>query len=106
MFVILWEFEVKPGNQVRFESAYGPDGAWAQLFKRDPHFRKTRLVQDPSRPLYYFTLDFWDSESSYRNFLDSNQAGYKELDASFVELTKQERHILSCTLDPWLLTAC
>jgi hypothetical protein len=105
MFVILWEFEVKPGNQVRFESAYGPDGAWAQLFKRDPHFRKTRLVPDPSRPLYYFTLDFWDCESSYRNFLNSNQAAYKELDACFAELTRQERHVLSFTLDPSLLTA-
>ncbi len=36
MFVILWEFEVKPGGEQSFESAYGPGGAWIQLFRRDP----------------------------------------------------------------------
>ena len=28
MFVILWEFEVKPGCEQSFESAYGPGGPW------------------------------------------------------------------------------
>jgi hypothetical protein len=25
MFLVLWEFEVKPGNEERFEQVYGPD---------------------------------------------------------------------------------
>jgi hypothetical protein len=32
MFLILWEFEVKPGCEQSFESAYGPDGTWMRLF--------------------------------------------------------------------------
>jgi hypothetical protein len=36
MFVILWEFEVKPGCEQCFESAYGPEGAWSQLFRQVP----------------------------------------------------------------------
>ena len=35
MFVALWEFEVKPGCEDRFETVYGPDGDWASLFRRD-----------------------------------------------------------------------
>jgi len=28
MFVILWEFEVKPGSEAGFEKVYGPTGEW------------------------------------------------------------------------------
>jgi hypothetical protein len=48
MFVILWEFEVKPGCEQSFESAYGPEGAWTQLFRRDSGFLKTLPLKDPS----------------------------------------------------------
>jgi hypothetical protein len=63
MFVILWEFEVKPGCEGRLQRAYGPEGAWVGLFQCDPHYRGTQLQRDPSRPPFYFTIDFWDSEA-------------------------------------------
>jgi len=44
MFLILWEFEVKPGDESRFEKVYGPQGPWVQLFQRDSHFRQTQLL--------------------------------------------------------------
>jgi heme-degrading monooxygenase HmoA len=97
MFVILWEFEVKPGSEECFENAYRPDGAWVQLFQRDPHFRGTQLLRDSFRSHYYFTIDCWDSEASYQNFLDANRAAYEELDRSCGGFTLQERHILSFT---------
>jgi hypothetical protein len=57
MFVILWEFEVKP--EERFERVYNPHGDWVRLFLRDPRFRGSQLLRDPSRTHFYFTLDFW-----------------------------------------------
>jgi heme-degrading monooxygenase HmoA len=99
MFVILWEFEVKPGSEHRFLSAYGPDGAWIRLFQSDSHFRGTQLRRDPARPLFYFTIDLWDSESAYNQFLQANQALYRELDHSGENLTLKERFILSFTID-------
>jgi len=100
MFVILWEFEVKLGSEERFQKAYGPDGAWVRLFQRDPHFRGTQLQRDPVRPLYYFTIDLWDSEIAYRQFLDAHQAMYLELDRSHEDLTSSAKHILSFTVNP------
>ena len=100
MFVILWEFEVKPGNENRFEKAYGPAGAWVQLFQRHPHFRGTQLLQDPSRPQWYFTVDFWESQASYREFLGRYRSDYQELDDSFRELALQQRHIVSFVCQP------
>jgi heme-degrading monooxygenase HmoA len=98
MFVILWEFEVKPGSEESFVNAYRPDGAWVRLFQRDPHFRGTQLLRDPARTLWYFTIDFWDSESAYQDFLNANRGAYEELDRSTEGLTLQERHILNFVL--------
>jgi heme-degrading monooxygenase HmoA len=100
MFVILWEFEVKPGNRVGFEKAYGSAGTWVQLFRRDFRFGGTQLVHDPSRDEHYFTLDFWDSETAYRDFLTTNRQAYEELDSSLRALTLQERYVVSFELDP------
>ena len=95
MFVILWEFEVKPGSEERFQRAYGPTGPWVQLFHSDPHFRGTQLQRDPSRPLFYFTIDIWDSETSYERFLSANRTRYQEIDRNSENLTLQERRVLS-----------
>jgi hypothetical protein len=46
MFVALWEYEVKPGCEKRFEKAYGPYGGWARLFQSDSRYREMRLVRD------------------------------------------------------------
>jgi len=100
MFVILWEYEVKPGSKNRFQEAYGPDGAWVRLFEHDVHFRGTQLQRDPTRPLFYFTIDFWDSESAYTKFLAEHKAFYAKLDGDFAELTVRERRVVSFHFEP------
>jgi heme-degrading monooxygenase HmoA len=95
MFVVLWEFEVKPGSEECFQNAYSPEGAWVRLFQSDPNFLGSQLLRDPSRPRFYFTLDFWDSENAYEDFLSANRAAYEALDRSNEGLTLHERHILS-----------
>jgi heme-degrading monooxygenase HmoA len=97
MFVILWEFEVKPGCEQRFESIYGPEGAWTRLFRRDPGYLKTLLLQDSSRPQTYLTLDFWHSESAFQSFHNANYEAYLALDHSTEGLTSRETHLGSFT---------
>jgi len=95
MFVILWEFEVKPGSEQRFETVYSPSGEWAALFQRDPRYRGTRLLRDSSQSLHYYTLDFWDSESAYREFLSRNEVSYSALDSASAVLTVRERRVVA-----------
>jgi heme-degrading monooxygenase HmoA len=95
MFVALWEYEVKPGCEETFQSAYGPQGDWVRLFQRNPHFRETRLLQDLSRPRFYFTLDYWDSETAFEQFKAANQAAYAALDRATETLTLSERRLTS-----------
>jgi len=93
MFVALWEYEVKPGCEERFENAYGPDGDWARLFRSDSHYHETRLVRDAFRPATYITLDFWNSRGAYEQFMATHQDEYKMLDAAGEELTSKERRV-------------
>ncbi|HUL32307.1 MAG TPA: hypothetical protein VL128_00375 [Candidatus Eisenbacteria bacterium] len=93
MFLILWEYEVKPGYEERFESVYGPRGDWARLFQTDARFRETRLLRDVSRPRWYFTLDYWDSENSFLSFKAANEAAYHALDQTTESLSVSERSL-------------
>jgi heme-degrading monooxygenase HmoA len=99
MFVALWEYEVKPGCEECFQSAYGPQGDWVRLFQRNPHYRETRLLRDLSRPRFYFTLDYWDSEITYEQFRAANQAAYASIDRSTEGLTLSERSLCTFNLE-------
>jgi hypothetical protein len=93
MFVALWEYEVKPGCEERFENAYGPGGDWVRLFRSDSTYRETRLGRDPFRPAIYLTLDFWNSRKGYEQFMALHKNEYKAIDAAGEELTSMERRI-------------
>jgi len=93
MFVILWEFEVKPGSEPAFERAYGPQGDWVRLFRSNPHYRSTDLLRDTSRPRIYCTIDYWDSAVAYENFKNSHREAYQALDRVMGGLTLRERQI-------------
>lgn len=95
MFLILWEFEVKPETAIRFESAYGPGGGWARLFAQSPAYIETLLLRDIHRPGVYLTLDRWQSREAYEQFRQSHAAEYFALDAQCAELTLREVHLAS-----------
>jgi heme-degrading monooxygenase HmoA len=93
MFVALWEYEVKPGYEKRFEKADGPDGGWVRLFRRDAHYHETRLLRDALRRGVYLTMDFWESRDAYEKFMANNKEDYKALDAIGEKLTNGERRL-------------
>jgi len=93
MFLVLWEFDVKPGCELRFESVYGPDGDWADLFRLDPDYRETRLLRDSLRPNIYLTLDFWQSRQSFEKFKSLHYDSYRALDELCEGLTIDEKQI-------------
>jgi hypothetical protein len=93
MFLALWEFDVKPGCEERFESVYGPSGDWAQLFRRDLTYQRSLLLRDPFRDHTYLTCDFWESRNSYELFRQNNLDAYLALDRICEEFTLVERKI-------------
>lgn len=93
MFLVVWEFEIKPECADRFGSVYGADGDWVQLFRSDENYQLSILVQDPSRPHVYLTLDFWNSREAYEAFKRFHHEAYLSLDRASEDLTLSERHI-------------
>jgi hypothetical protein len=93
MFLALWEYEVKPGCEERFEKVYGPEGDWARLFEKDSHYHQTRLVRDAFRRGVYLTMDFWQSRRTYEEFMGGRRVEYREIDALGEEMTVKERRI-------------
>ena len=98
MFLVLWEFEVKPGCEQRFERVYGPGGDWDRLFGSNPNHAGTQLFRDLARPRLYLTMDQWRSKKSYEEFRQTRTAEYKALDAASEHLTASERQIGSYEL--------
>jgi heme-degrading monooxygenase HmoA len=93
MFVVLWEFEVKPGREERFERVYGADGEWVRLFRGDANYQGTRLLRDASRDGIYVTIDIWRSREAYERFREAAAERYAAIDAECEGLTTSERHI-------------
>src|SRR5258708_37169027 len=53
MFLVLWEFEVKPGNERRFEQVHAPGGDWDTIFRSDANHAGPRRFRDPPRIAVY-----------------------------------------------------
>jgi hypothetical protein len=93
MIQVVWEFVVRAAAVEAFESAYGPDGAWARLFARHEGYRGTVLLRELSRPGRYLTVDSWDSAGERAAMLASAREEYDRLDRACEELTESERHL-------------
>ena len=93
MFVALWEFEVKPGCEEKFEKVYGAGGAWAKLFGRVADYRGTRLVKDVERERVYLTLDFWETREAYEKFRKESAVQYQRIDKECEGMTVAEKRI-------------
>jgi antibiotic biosynthesis monooxygenase len=86
----VWEFQVKPEAIIAFEKIYGPDGAWAQLFRQSPDYRGTELIRDLDRPGRFLTLDHWTSLESLRRLKQDLHVEYAALDKQCESLTEVE----------------
>jgi heme-degrading monooxygenase HmoA len=93
MFVVVWQFEIAEDKVAGFEAAYGPDGAWAQLFRTSPDYLGTELLQDTHASGNYLTIDRWTSEEAFRAFRKDHDRDYEVLDRKCDDLTSRETRV-------------
>ena len=98
MFVVVWQFEIAEEKIVQFEAAYGPEGAWAQLFHNSPEYKGTELLRDAYIPGCYLTIDRWTSEEAFRAFRRTHDGDYETLDRACDAVTKRETRIGAYTV--------
>lgn len=90
MFVRVWQFRVKPGSAGEFEEIYGPQGAWAQLFRRAAGYLGTELRPVPDASGEYQTVDRWDTRAAWNAFLERHRPAYESLDRHCDALIERE----------------
>ena len=93
MFVVVWQFEIAEEKVAAFEAAYGPEGNWAQLFRRSTEYLGTELLKDAYAAGSYLTIDRWKSEEAFRAFRKDHDAAYEELDRACDALTEKETRV-------------
>jgi hypothetical protein len=57
-YLVVWEFEVRPGCESEFEKVYGSTGDWVRLFRTANGFVRTELTRKGGSPRHYITLIF------------------------------------------------
>jgi len=88
MFVAAWRFTTS--DRDAFERHYGPDGTWAQLFRRGDGYVRTDLLTDGTA---YVTLDWWTSRDAYDAFRREHADEYARIDLECESLTLSEESL-------------
>ena len=89
-YVYIWEFRVDPSREAAFIAAYGPTGAWAELFRRADGYIETVLLRDLEVPGRFVTVDRWSSEADHAAFVAAFRPEYDALDRACEALTRHE----------------
>ncbi|MEX0674397.1 MAG: antibiotic biosynthesis monooxygenase [Gaiellaceae bacterium] len=76
MLVLVFSYEAR--ELAEFERVYGPEGAWAEFFRRGAGYVGTELLRDPESPSRYLVLDRWESAEAYNAFVEANRTEYME----------------------------
>ncbi len=90
MHVIVWEFSVPSEHRQAFEQAYGPEGAWAALFRTARGYLGTELLRDEQMIGRSLTIDRWSTPEDFAAFKRASGAAYGSLDRQFESLTARE----------------
>jgi heme-degrading monooxygenase HmoA len=90
-YAYVWEFRVPLDLQSEFEQHYGPDGAWAQLFRSSAGYIETLLLKDRSSVGRYITVDRWRDEEAFQAFRSLFSQQYEQLDRECERLTEGEQ---------------
>lgn len=92
-FVRIWRFDVSPGRDAEFRSAYGPDGDWARLFRRAEGYQGTELLASVDQSNVFLTIDRWNSAASWEAFVREWRREYDALDHACAALTDGENDL-------------
>ena len=90
MYVIIWEYQVRPERVAEFEEIYSPTGVWAKLFQKSKGYIGTELLAEERCAHRYITIDRWSSSQDYESFLAAWKNDYEDLDAQCGGLAESE----------------
>lgn len=92
-FAYVWQYTIDPARRKEYLAAYGPDGAWVQLFARDSNYLGTALLSDADNGDRYVTIDYWSSREARDAFRKTHAADFSSLDRQCEAYTVAEQFL-------------
>jgi heme-degrading monooxygenase HmoA len=74
VIALVFSYEVR--DAAEFERVYGPEGDWAQFFRRGRGYVGTELLRDVEAPGRYLVIDRWESADTYNAFVAEHREEY------------------------------
>jgi heme-degrading monooxygenase HmoA len=74
VLVIVFSYEAR--NAEQFERVYGPEGEWAEFFRRGHGYVGTELLRDAETSGRYLVIDRWESREAYQAFVEERREEY------------------------------
>jgi heme-degrading monooxygenase HmoA len=62
---VVWQFEVREGEEDAFERFYGADGPWTSLSRRSRSFLGSSFLKDVAQPDRYLVVEYWSEMVVY-----------------------------------------
>ena len=89
MIAVVWQFQVKPGQQDEFEKFYGADGEWTALGRRSRSFLGSSFLKDLATPGRYLLLEYWSEMFVYEKHLADFSEHVEELKSQRARMVKE-----------------
>jgi hypothetical protein len=93
MIEIVWECVVKEASRGQLGLAFGPGGAWSNLFAGRVGFHGTTVLRDTENPLRHLIIDIWDSLAQWEQTLSRSSEEYSRLEATFAGWTESRQKL-------------
>ena len=78
MIAVVWQFQVKPGQQDAFEKFYGADGEWTALGRRSRSFLGSSFLRDQASDTSYLLVEYWSEMVVYERHRKSTDIHHLE----------------------------
>jgi hypothetical protein len=65
VIALVWQFDVKAGQNDAFEALYGADGAWTALSRRSRSFLGSSFLRDLAISNRYLLVEYWSEMVVY-----------------------------------------
>lgn len=80
MIAVVWQFQVRPGQQKAFEKFFGADGKWTSLGRRSRSFLGSSFLRDQADDARYLLIEYWSETLVYEQHRKSSDADRRNLE--------------------------
>ena len=81
MIAIMWQFDVKDGQETEFEQMYGVDGDWATMNRQTRSYLGSSFLRDQNRSRRYIVVEYWSEMLVYEQHRAFRSAAIASLEA-------------------------